>query len=99
MGLPSSMIGCLGCAAQPVWVDMGRALVIAALLGLLAFALWVAYRQWAMVSVEIPFWGWIAILAGAGLSLVVGVGLMALVFYSSRHGYDDRVQQIERDEP
>jgi len=79
---------------------MAKGLAIASLLALLAFALWIAYGQWAMVSVEIPFWGWVAILAGAGLSLVVGVGLMALMFYSSRHGYDARVQQeVERDEP
>lgn len=78
---------------------MGKILAIVTLLALLAVALWVAYEQWAMVSVEIPFWGWVAILAGAGLSLVVGVGLMALMFYSHRHGYDDRVQGVERDEP
>lgn len=28
---------------------------------------------------------------GIVFSLVVGCGLMALVFYSSRHGYDDAV--------
>jgi hypothetical protein len=79
--------------------DMGRILIIASLLGLLAIALWFAYEQWASVSVEIPLWGWVAILAGGGLSLVVGVGLMALMYYSHRHGYDDRVQEIDRDEP
>lgn len=78
---------------------MGKILAIVTLLALLAFALWVAYEQWAMVSVEIPFWGWVAIFAGAGLSLVVGIGLMALMFYSHRHGYDDRGQQVERDDP
>lgn len=35
--------------------------------------------------------GWIALALGSVLSLVVGVGLMALVFYSARRGYDDRV--------
>jgi hypothetical protein len=77
---------------------MGRILVIASLLGLLAVALWAAYEQWTAVTVEIPFWGWVALLGGAGFSLVVGVGLMALMFYSHRHGYDDRVQEVERDE-
>jgi len=86
-------------AAEMVWIDMAKGLAIASLLALLALALWVAYEQWAMMSVEIPFWGWVAILAGAGLSLGVGVGLMALMFYSSRHGYDDRAQAVERDEP
>ena len=93
MGAPLARSGAL------IWIDMGRILVIASLLGLLALALWFAYDQWVAVSVEIPLWGWVAILAGGGLSLVVGVGLMALMFYSHRHGYDDRVQEIERDEP
>jgi hypothetical protein len=31
----------------------------------------------------------VAIAGGVVFSLVVGGGLMALVFYSSRHGYDD----------
>jgi len=79
-------------------VAMARALTIGTLLALLAFVLWIAYDQWAMVSVDIPPWGWLAILAGGGFSLVVGVGLMALMYYSSRHGYDERVQGGERDE-
>ncbi len=77
---------------------MARALAIGTLLALLAFVLWIAYEQWEMVNVEIPFWGWIAIFGGGGLSLVVGFGLMALMYYSHRHGYDDQVQGIERDE-
>jgi hypothetical protein len=31
--------------------------------------------------------------------LIVGVGLMALVFYSSRHGYDDMPTRDDSDEP
>lgn len=37
--------------------------------------------------------GWIALALGSGLSLIVGIGLMALVFYSARHGYDDRIER------
>jgi hypothetical protein len=33
--------------------------------------------------------GWTAMVLGIVFSLIVGIGLMALVFYSSRHGYDD----------
>jgi hypothetical protein len=33
--------------------------------------------------------GWIATFLGVVFSLVCGVGLMSLVFYSSRHGYDE----------
>ncbi len=37
----------------------------------------------------IPLYGWFAIGGGVFFSLLVGGGLMALVFYSHRHGYDD----------
>jgi len=77
---------------------MARALTIGTLLALLAFVLWIAYDQWVAVSVDIPPWGWLAILAGGGFSLVVGVGLMALMYYSQRHGYDEQAHEIERDD-
>ena len=38
---------------------------------------------------EIPTYGYVAIAGGVMFSLLVGGGLMALVFYSNRHGYDD----------
>lgn len=82
-----------------MWLDMAKVLAIGSLLGLLAFALWAAYQQWILVTVDIPLWGWVALLGGAGFSLLVGFGLMALMFYSSRYGYDDRGQEIEPDEP
>ena len=37
----------------------------------------------------IPTYGYVAIAGGVFFSLLVGGGLMALVFYSNRHGYDD----------
>ena len=37
--------------------------------------------------------GWIALALGSVLSLALGIGLMALVFYSARRGYDDRIEQ------
>lgn len=42
--------------------------------------------------------GWIALSLGAVFSLALGIGLMALVFYSARHGYDDRIEQDVPDE-
>lgn len=41
-------------------------------------------------AVQIGVHGWIALSLGVVLSLVVGGGLMALVFISSRRGYDDK---------
>ena len=75
---------------------MAKVLGVVSLLALLAFVLWITYQQWVMVVVEMPAWGWAAIILGGGLSLLVGFGLMALMFYSSRHGYDETPHQIER---
>jgi hypothetical protein len=36
--------------------------------------------------------GYIAMTLGIVFSVVVGCGLMALLFYSSRHGYDEPPQ-------
>ena len=33
--------------------------------------------------------GWIAMVLGVLVTLALGIGLMALVFISSRHGYDE----------
>jgi hypothetical protein len=38
--------------------------------------------------------GYIAMALGIFFSLVVGIGLMTLVFYSSRAGYDEPPHQI-----
>ena len=37
----------------------------------------------------IPTDGYVAVALGAGLSVLVGIGLMTLLFFSSRRGYDD----------
>jgi hypothetical protein len=67
-----------------------RALMILALFVLLAVSIWFAGAAWVRLGGDaIPFYGYVAIAGGALLSLLVGGGLMALVFYSSRHGYDD----------
>jgi len=39
-------------------------------------------------DLSLPEWGYVALGIGVVLSLAVGIGLMALLFYSSRKGYD-----------
>jgi hypothetical protein len=68
---------------------MDRWLVIAALLGLLGLSLWLGYRQLSLIDLDVPAWAWWSMGLGAGLTFLVGAGLMALVFYSSRKGYDE----------
>jgi hypothetical protein len=43
----------------------------------------------AVEGPDIPMEGYVAMAAGVIFTLIVGVGLMSLVFYSRRHGYDD----------
>lgn len=63
---------------------------LAALFGLLGLAIWFAFSSFAYIGGgAIPLYGYVAIAGGVVVSLLVGGGLMALVFYSNRHGYDD----------
>ncbi len=56
----------------------------------LVLALAAGIYAWRTIGeTQISFLGWIAIVLGALATLGVGGGLMALVFYSARHGYDD----------
>jgi hypothetical protein len=67
-----------------------RALLILGLFGVLGLAIWFAISTWEHFGGDaIPAYGYVAIGGGVVFSLLVGGGLMALVFYSNRHGYDD----------
>jgi len=65
------------------------------LLAALAGAAWLLS---AWDAVQIGVHGWIALSLGVILSLAVGGGLMALVFVSSRRGYDDKAHLAPMDE-
>jgi endo-1,4-beta-D-glucanase Y len=62
---------------------------IIVLLGFLAAAIAYAVHAWeAMSGVNISPLGWLFMGLGVFFTIAVGGGLMALVFYSSRHNYD-----------
>ena len=63
--------------------------IVVPLFALLIAALWFAATTWTQFGDAVPFWGWFAIGGGVLFSLGIGGGLMALMFYSARHGYDD----------
>jgi drug/metabolite transporter (DMT)-like permease len=66
------------------------AILVVALFALLALSVWFAAYAWTHLGGDpVPTYGYVAIAGGVVISLLVGGGLMALVFYSSRHGYDD----------
>ncbi|HVQ81671.1 MAG: hypothetical protein WA756_07520 [Pseudolabrys sp.] len=76
---------------------MRTLLVAVPLLALLALSVWFAAAAWTHLGGEpIPLYGYFAIVGGVLFSLLVGGGLMALVFYSSRHGYDDDVHHFDK---
>ena len=68
------------------------ALVIPLLL-ILAASVWWAVGLWTSVEgPPMPMSGYVAMWFGIALSLLIGCGLMVLMFYSSRHGYDERAR-------
>jgi hypothetical protein len=69
---------------------MGTWIIAVVLLALLAAAGWGAYQGWILHGdVAIPTSGYVAMALGILFSFLIGSGLMALVFYSHRKGYDE----------
>ncbi len=68
---------------------MKTAALIVVLAGLLGLAVVIAVRfgPWGAASASVHMW--IALGVGAGLSFLLGAGLMALSFHSNARGYDD----------
>lgn len=66
-------------------------LIVIALMALLVASLYYAFGIWTTLgAADMPGWIYAAMAGGIVFSLLVGGGLMGLVFYSSRAGYDDR---------
>jgi hypothetical protein len=64
--------------------------VIVILGALLISTVALAYAGWnSAAGTVVPASGYVALALGVLFSLAVGIGLMALVFYSSRHDYDE----------
>jgi len=69
---------------KPVLITLGFLFALGAAIAFLV-------RQWPATGggANISFIGWLTIIGGAIVTLALGGGLMALVFYSARRGYDD----------
>ena len=64
-------------------------ITIVALGGLLGLAIWFAFYAWNLLAdVELSTNGMIAMILGAVFATALGAGLMALLFWSHRRGYD-----------
>jgi hypothetical protein len=67
----------------------GWALILV-LAALLIATVAIACVGWALApGTVVPASGFVALTFGVLVSLAVGIGLMALLFYSSRHDYDE----------
>ena len=75
---------------KPTKLGLGFWLLTIVLLAMLAFSVWGLGIAWRMSgNAQMSVHGYVALGLGVVLSLLVGGGLMALAFYSSRRGYDD----------
>ena len=61
-------------------------IILVVLLGMLSSTIWIGYDMWITTS-DTPVLenGYIAVGIGAALTLLISCGLIALLFYSSRH--------------
>ena len=71
-------------------LGLGSWTIVIVLLLLLAGTFAIVYQGWTLGSgTDVPESGYVAMALGVLFSLGVGFGLMALLFYSSRKGYDE----------
>ena len=66
------------------WIAVAIAGAVVLVIGIFIAALWTGIGD-----SEISAAGWLAMALGVIATLALGIGLMALVFISSRRGYDD----------
>jgi hypothetical protein len=71
-------------------LGVGSWIIFVVLLSLLIATGVVIYRGWTLGDgADVPASGYAAMVFGVIISLTVGFGFMALIFYSSRKGYDE----------
>jgi len=76
---------------------MGTKFLISTMLAVLAGAVYVGFAGWNTPGeADIPTSAYVALGLGVFFTLAVGCGLMALVFYSSRMGYDQPAEREVR---
>lgn len=76
---------------------MGKYILLIGVLGGFAIVTIVySVQEWnAFAGTEMSGHGWTALVLGVVFSFIVGCGLMGLVFYSSRKGYDEGAHRLD----
>jgi mannitol-specific phosphotransferase system IIBC component len=71
-------------------LGVGSWIILIVLVLLLAATMAVVYLGWTLANgTDVPASAYVAMIIGVLIALGVGFGLMALIFYSSRKGYDE----------
>ena len=74
---------------QKVPLSIAGWITLVILAGFFFVSLWYAVKVWtAMEGVQMSGWGWTFLGLGIVVTIALGAGLMALVFYSARHDMD-----------
>jgi len=66
----------------------GGWLLVIVLGGILGASIWFAFYGWNLTDAVVSTNGMIALVLGVVFSMALGGGLMALVFWSHKKGYD-----------
>ena len=69
-------------------IGPGGWIAIAAMGVVLGLSIWFAFWGWNLTDAQMDANGRIALALGAIFSMLIGGGLMALLFWSNRKGYD-----------
>lgn len=82
-------------------LSIGGSILLLALFVMLTFSIIWSMMAWTSAEeAEMSIHGWIALGLGTLFSLVIGCGLMVLMFYSSRSGYDEAATpELEQHRP
>jgi hypothetical protein len=81
-------------------VGVGHIILLTVLVVLLILTAFWAVSVWNDTSgVEMGKHGWIALGLGTFFSLLIGCGLMALMFFSSRGGHDNVAEPFRKRNP
>lgn len=81
-------------------IGAGQLFILGALILLLILTGFWAVSVWnASNDVPMDKHGWIALGLGTFFSIIIGGGLMALMFFSNRRGYDDAADPFRKREP
>ena len=78
---------------------LGTAIVVLVLVCLLGWAFWIMVTASTHIDAKMSGHGWAALILGIVFSCVLGFGLMGLMFYSSRRGYDESVKSLDQTSP